>query len=481
MSCSATYNATKGLSLLGDELGAWMADTTAETLVGSDLKPDDSSQSGTITGVSSPWYTTDAVGQYSISGGVITAAVSVFEGIRMNCGLTIGEPYIYKINVLTRSSGTLNLYTGGTVSKSISTTGELMATGVADASILRIASSNFNGTFTLDIVRLAIPDLSTANNGLGVHGSIIKSAVATGAELVAYSGFSTANYLEQPYNADLNRGSTDDFYFSGWANLASLASHSCFMDRADTDGSNRVLGVYVTGTDVIRFYIEDGAAGTSAVDTPAGLLSVDTDYLISFVRSNSGTTLSIYINGQLVKTGTVTARDVTSSDSTATLRFGVYYSGSNHFSGSLALWRSGGSVTAAQIKAIYDKEKILFNEYAMYTQEGESYILAIAPQGYNPSSNHVRNKSTSLSGVQEVIYLRHDRFWDITTGYTLDTAFDPTRRFIDSVSEGQTFTLAPPDPFVDTHQVVLDSDSYQESRVESSRYFTASFRVKAAP
>ena len=117
----------------------------------------------------------------------------------------------------------------------------------------------------------------------------------------------------------------------------------------------------------------------------------------------------------------------------------------------------------------------------MYTQEGESYTLAIAPQAYAPSSNHVRNKSVSLSGVQETIYLRHDKFWDITTGYTADTEFDPIRRFIDSVSEGQTFTLAPPDPFTDTNQVTLDSDSYNESRVDNSRYFTASFRVKLAP
>ena len=44
-------------------------------------------------------------------------------------------------------------------------------------------------------VRLAEEDRSVNNNGLQVFGTVTKTAVATGAELVAYSGFYYSNYL----------------------------------------------------------------------------------------------------------------------------------------------------------------------------------------------------------------------------------------------------------------------------------------------
>ncbi|MFS9668786.1 hypothetical protein, partial [Klebsiella pneumoniae] len=58
-------------------------------------------------------------------------------------------------------------------------------------------------------------DRSVNNNPLTVNGTVTKSAVATGADLVAYSGFSSGNYLEQPYNSDLDFG-TGDFCYMGW-------------------------------------------------------------------------------------------------------------------------------------------------------------------------------------------------------------------------------------------------------------------------
>ena len=48
------------------------------------------------------------------------------------------------------------------------------------------------------------------DNGLQVvYGTVTNSPVATGADLVAYSGFSASNYLEQPYNSDLDFGTGD--------------------------------------------------------------------------------------------------------------------------------------------------------------------------------------------------------------------------------------------------------------------------------
>ena len=56
--------------------------------------------------------------------------------------------------------------------------------------------------------------------GIAVYGSINKTAVATGSELVAYSNFGASNWLVQPYGSgDLNFG-TGNFSISGWFNLS---------------------------------------------------------------------------------------------------------------------------------------------------------------------------------------------------------------------------------------------------------------------
>jgi len=53
-------------------------------------------------------------------------------------------------------------------------------------------------------IRVTEPDRSVNTKGLQVFGTVTKSAVATGAELVAYSGWSASNYLIQPYNSGLD-------------------------------------------------------------------------------------------------------------------------------------------------------------------------------------------------------------------------------------------------------------------------------------
>ena len=94
------------------------------------------------------------------------------------------------------------------------------AIGTTTYVLLRV-NANAAGTNKIAscTLRLADTDRSVNANGLQVHGTITKSAVATGADLVAYSGFSASNYLEQPYNTDLDFG-TGDFSMMGWAKAA---------------------------------------------------------------------------------------------------------------------------------------------------------------------------------------------------------------------------------------------------------------------
>ena len=64
-------------------------------------------------------------------------------------------------------------------------------------------------------------DRSVNNKGLAVYGTITKSAVATGADLVGYGGFSGSNYFQQPQNTALDFG-TGDFSIMFWGIMVPL-------------------------------------------------------------------------------------------------------------------------------------------------------------------------------------------------------------------------------------------------------------------
>ena len=131
-----------------------------------------------------------------------------------------GEVYTFSVGT---SSGTVQLYLGAAPNTatyfgpviSNSTTWTSTVTGTVYFMVKNVSTTN-GATVDIDhiSVRLAEEDRSVNNNGVQVFGTVTKTAVATGAELVGYSGFSTSNYLLQPYNAALNF--TNEFSISFW-------------------------------------------------------------------------------------------------------------------------------------------------------------------------------------------------------------------------------------------------------------------------
>lgn len=62
------------------------------------------------------------------------------------------------------------------------------------------------------------PDRSYKAAAATVHGTLTKSLTASANQLVAYSGFSAANYLREPYSADLDFG-TGEWSVGAWVNV----------------------------------------------------------------------------------------------------------------------------------------------------------------------------------------------------------------------------------------------------------------------
>ena len=115
------------------------------------------------------------------------------------------------------------------------------ATGTTTYITLGIVSGTNNyDTGWDDVVVTEVDEDRSANaNGLHSYGTITKSAVATGADLVAYSGFSASNYLKQLYNSDLAPG-TGEYSVICWVKTGTSTSDQYIFDRS-TDGATRHL------------------------------------------------------------------------------------------------------------------------------------------------------------------------------------------------------------------------------------------------
>ena len=245
-------------------------------------------------------------------------------------------------------------------------------------------------------VRLAEEDRSVNNNGLQVFGTVTKTPVATGADLVAYSGFSGSNYLQQPYNSDLDFG-TGDFCVMGWFKYNATAAGVIAHRGVGPVNSNEFVA-YVNPTGDTVFRIGSSANGLS---TANGSVPANTWTHIAHIRSNS--IMYTYVNGVL-KNSRANTESMTQVGQPTT--YGVWPTNlGNYFTANLALWRWSATVpTDAQLKRIYEDEKVLFQEGAQATLYGSSD--AVTALAYDDSTDllHVGTSAgrSVFSGLRRV-------------------------------------------------------------------------------
>lgn len=218
-------------------------------------------------------------------------------------------------------------------------------------------------------------DRSVKANNLTVNGSLTKAAVASGAALMGYSGFSAANYLEQPYNSDLDFG-TGGFCIMGWAKFAATAAKEVIFCR-DSPTTGKLIRLQV---DVTTSYLSASAYDGTTTRTATGAAAIDDATWKHVLLTYSAGTLTIYVNGVSYATATGAAL-LTLNNATAVCNIGVDSQHANPATnGTLALWRAGATVPSAeQIKHIYETEKALFQASAQCCLAGtSSAVTALA-------------------------------------------------------------------------------------------------------
>ena len=274
--------------------------------------------------------------------------------------------------------GTTTTY--GSVSSTGSFSFTVTKTGSPRIRIMRTTGSN---DYNINFLNISTEyDRSVNNKGLEVYGTVTKSAVATGADLVGYSGFSASNRLGNRGDYNFGVGNSLSMCIIGWFKTADISSYAYIMS------------VYDTGTDYVAGLAINGSASGGA--HPPGTL-----YLYDSVTSQtSGTTLvndgqwhcavgifdgpnrKIYLDGKLQVSNTYTSYNLDIAD-TDKLTVGRYaYNDSYHFLGSLALTRISKSIPSPeQVKKMYEDEKVLFQENAKATLYGSSD--AVTALGYD--------------------------------------------------------------------------------------------------
>jgi len=230
-----------------------------------------------------------------------------------------------------------------------------------------IKGAFLSDTDDTDLVGGTDNDRSVKVNPLTVNGTVTRDLVATGADLVAYSGFAAGNYLEQPYNSDLDFG-TGDFCVMGWVKPFASGDEYVFDCRDATATTG--FGLYRNGASgKFTFLTQSGGSGSSLVGTSSNTTATWT--FVTVVRRSG--VLEVHVNGILEASASAVVRNVTSTDRYLVVGGSYGYFNYNSWEGSLALLRiSATAPTAEQIAKMYNDEKVLFQENAQATLYGTS-------------------------------------------------------------------------------------------------------------
>jgi hypothetical protein len=358
----------------GDIKGAWLSDTSTTSVTGTITYSDsfDNNNNG--------WTFADN-GSSGISGGVMTieqngsARATDLDALN---GVATGTKLSVTFTIATGGTGTLRLDDDGsgagaggtTIILDITSTGTFSAIYTKTASNrLRFIRNSGSGNYTISeitIKPLVEADRSVNNNGLAVYGTITKSAVATGSNLVAYSGFGASNGLIQPYNSALDFG-TGDYYMSIWAYGGETNQVLMIREEASSDSNGSILIFQYNG--YYAFYSR--TSGTPTWTTFLSTAPYGNYWSHIYLVRRSGV-LQGYVNGNLVGS---TAFSGTVTNTIAQVSIGKRVPGVNtqYFTGSLALAKIGsGAPSPIQIAKIYNDEKALFQPNSQCTLFGSS-------------------------------------------------------------------------------------------------------------
>lgn len=388
--------------MVGDIRRCYLASVVAGSL-GSDLAANGAFSTDTAWTKEAGW---------TISGGVLvaTGAASGTGAHQLPLvALNAGTSYAITFTVVSISSGSFftSFFNGnnGPLRTTTGTYTEILK--ASSAGEIGIASgATTTGTIDNISVKECDSDRSVKGSALTTYGTITKTPVATGSQLVAYSGFSSTNYLQEPYSADLDFG-TGEWSVSAWVNYTSAAIGFLFSRQA---GSGTLISAYVSSGQ-ITCLVYDGATYRSVTTTAT--YNTGTWLKVRFNYTADGA-LRMLVNGVPVASTSGTPL-LTLNNGAATLTVGNRFAIDSPFPGSIALLKISATVpTAEQALFAYAQEAAMFKDGAQvclpdggavrdlsYDGQQDKWV-ALSPVSESSFTGLVRTATYArLSGAEE--------------------------------------------------------------------------------
>ena len=400
----------------GNIKGTFLSDTDDTNLSTSDLGL---ITNGDFSNGTTGW-SNDATEIFTVSGGGVASVDRNGGSAQGQCYQTIttevGRTYTVSVLVSALSHG-FQVYAGEAPSASnitmsqgaINSTGTHYWTFTATTTSTRLdfsAVQNVNGTASFDNITIfdGVADRSVNRKGLAVYGTVTKSAVATGADLVAYSGFSASNHLAQPYNSDLDPGS-GSYSVVAWFKTESNNSGSGAITGLGNNDGDEVMILYVASTYGIYFDYGSGSEYVYLSNSNDRSMVRDGNWHQVVCQVTAGQVGEIYIDGIKKTTAQNVAAPGTWSQWDTNYRLYVGCArglGTLPFSGSISLVRySLSKMSTEQIKKMYEDEKFLFQENAACTLYGSSDAVTALAYDESTEQLHV-GTSSGRSDFQEL-------------------------------------------------------------------------------
>jgi hypothetical protein len=216
--------------------------------------------------------------------------------------------------------------------------------------------------------------------GFSVFGDIECRPVDTGADLCAYSNFSSTNYLRQENNLHLNWG-TDQWCFMGWAKGNGTIIHVGVAD------SNESLRIYTDPTSY-GVYVDYGIGAPYSYISDTQHKAIASDgawhFIVAYAQAGNERPV-VYVDG--VRYGMTAVGSIPSTFNWTRdyyVGIGVAFSRDatpgNVHNGELTLLRLSKTIPSqAQIEKIYFEEKMLFGVNAKCTLiDNNTYVRGMA-------------------------------------------------------------------------------------------------------
>lgn len=341
-------------------------------------------------------------------------------------------------NVLADSTQTIevgkgSVFTGG--SNGLSIVKENLANPAEGASAH--ITSTYNSGMMLGDIRFAglansaTADRSVKANTLAQTGSITSTAVATNAELNAYSNFSVTttpkNFLSKSYDSSLDLGSSGTVM--AWVKVVADSVYQAIMTY-NTTSQAQGWQMFLDESERAYFYVY-GGNGTYSSGTSSALT---TGVWHQVVGVNTGSRLQIYVDGKLANSSAAGTGSM--NNGSANLNIGIHYNHTSYpFLGSISLARvSATAATPQQVKEMYEAEAPLFRAGAKCLIKGDSGVNTVKDLSYDKTTDLLSvgviasagvsgaNMFRGLERVETFVGDDYDSAWSGNTVAKLSTA-----------------------------------------------------------